>query len=263
LLRIQLVRTPLGNREALPRRLRFTTRTSVLLMAGVVVAPLALGWLLREQALSSQQRQREAMLQQETRRLRREVRLVQNFRSEYLQLRSTLHKLGGETNNQASQGGPLQFGQLTAELSQLNSKGNTSLQRLPLGPPILGAYRLTSRFGLRRDPIWGVSSGHQGLDLAASIGTPIAAAGEGKVLACSNSDGYGLQLQFAHSSSLITRYAHLDSCRVRAGQRVAKGEWIATVGNSGRSTGPHLHYEVLLRQQLVDPEPFLRGQPFS
>jgi murein DD-endopeptidase MepM/ murein hydrolase activator NlpD len=108
-----------------------------------------------------------------------------------------------------------------------------------------------------------VSSGHQGLDLAASIGTPIAASGEGKVLACSYSDDYGLQLQLAHSSSLITRYAHLDSCRVRAGQRVAKGEWIATVGNSGRSTGPHLHYEVLLRQRPVDPEPFLRGQPFS
>jgi murein DD-endopeptidase MepM/ murein hydrolase activator NlpD len=122
---------------------------------------------------------------------------------------------------------------------------------LPLNQP------LSSRFGLRQSPFGGRNRSvdfHRGLDIPASYGTLIRAPADGTVLASGQSgSGYGLLMTIDHGYGLVTRYGHLESILVEAGQTVLRGQPIARSGNSGRSTGPHLHYEVLLGGVPTDP----------
>lgn len=232
------------------------------LVAGLGAVGLGLGWQLRDRAMAANLRQREASLREQRRQVDEQLRTLQAFRSEYLQFRGTLQRLG-TAPPRPGRGGPLAFGPLTQELAHWNRHGRGSLRTIPLGPPIVEPYSLSSGSGYRADPFWGVGARHDGLDLTAPIGTPIVAAGDGRVVGCSVEDGYGLMLEIAHGPKLRTRYGHLDSCRVSAGQAVRRGQLIATVGNSGRSTGPHLHYEVRLLNEPLDPSPFLRGNPLA
>lgn len=115
--------------------------------------------------------------------------------------------------------------------------------------------RISDFFGLRRrHPVTGLTSFHRGLDFAGAPGTPIHATGDGIVIRASYSfDGYGNQVVIDHGFGYKTRYAHLQSINVTEGQKVKRTEVIGLMGSSGRSTGPHLHYEVLLRNTSVNP----------
>src|SRR5437773_2424390 len=105
----------------------------------------------------------------------------------------------------------------------------------------------------RRDPFTGMRDFHQGLDLVAPIGTKVIAPADGIVTKVGPSGGFGNSVFISHGYGIITRYGHLASYNVRVGQRVKRGDVIATVGSTGRSTGPHLHYELLVHQRNVDP----------
>lgn len=129
-------------------------------------------------------------------------------------------------------------------------------QRLS-GEP-LARMRLSSAYGLRFHPILGGYRQHKGVDLAAPAGSPIYATADGVVSRADWAGGYGLAVELRHAGGLETRYGHMSRLNVAAGQRVRKGDTIGFVGSTGRSTGPHLHYEVLVRGQAVNPMGYLR-----
>ena len=112
---------------------------------------------------------------------------------------------------------------------------------------------LGNGFGWRRDPFTGMRDFHQGLDIVAPVGTRVVAPADGIVTRAGPAGGFGLSVFVSHGYGLVTRYGHLSSTTARVGQRVRRGDAIATTGSTGRSTGPHLHYEVLVYQKSVDP----------
>ena len=116
-----------------------------------------------------------------------------------------------------------------------------------------------SGFGMRSDPFSGRTALHTGLDFPADTGTPILAAAGGVVLAANYHPAYGHQLEIDHGNGLVTRYAHASKMLVKAGDLVRRGQKVALVGTSGRSTGPHLHFEVLVQGVQQDPAKFLAG----
>jgi len=112
---------------------------------------------------------------------------------------------------------------------------------------------LGNGFGWRRDPFTGMRDFHQGLDIVAPQGTKVVAPADGIVTRVGPAGGFGLSLFLSHGFGVVTRYGHLSSASVRVGQRVRRGDVIAATGSTGRSTGPHLHYEVMVHQKAVDP----------
>jgi len=112
---------------------------------------------------------------------------------------------------------------------------------------------LSSRFGRRVSPFTGAKEFHRGIDIATRMGAPVVASANGIVSSVSWDHGYGRVLSVRHGYGLVTRYAHLKKALVKKGQYVKRGETIALVGNTGRSTGPHLHYEVHLDRVAVNP----------
>lgn len=136
----------------------------------------------------------------------------------------------------------------------------TRLQSLmvPSSQPVAGA--VGSGFGFRSDPFSGRAALHTGLDFPAETGTPIQAAAGGVVVAAEWHAQYGNLLEIDHGNKLMTRYAHASRFLVRPGDLVRRGQAVAEVGNTGRSTGPHLHFEVLVEGVPQDPARFLAGQ---
>lgn len=122
----------------------------------------------------------------------------------------------------------------------------------PAGLP-LASFRLTSAYGPRVHPILGIMRNHKGLDLAAAEGTPIRATADGVVSRAAWAGGYGLMVELNHGNRTETRYGHMSRLAVLPGERVAQGAIIGYVGSTGRSTGPHLHYEILVDGRAVDP----------
>lgn len=127
---------------------------------------------------------------------------------------------------------------------------------LPTQPPVAGVP-LGSSFGWRIDPFSGRSALHTGLDFAADSGTPILAAAGGVVVAQESHPAYGLMVEVDHGNALVSRYAHASRVFVRQGDLVKRGQKIAEVGSTGRSTGAHLHFEVLVHGVQQDPQKFL------
>jgi murein DD-endopeptidase MepM/ murein hydrolase activator NlpD len=118
---------------------------------------------------------------------------------------------------------------------------------------------LSSGYTLARyHPILHVSRPHDGLDIAAPMGAPVVAPAAGVVVAIDSQGGYGLLVAVDHGHGVVTRYAHLSRVHVRVGQTVTRGQLLANVGNSGLSTGPHLHYEIRVGGTVVDPLRFTR-----
>lgn len=161
---------------------------------------------------------------------------------------------------------PLQFSAMGAEPDADGLRANAILrsmdqinlyriaaERLPFTLPLRDAYRLTSDFGTR----WGRL--HGGIDMAAPTGTPIYAPADGVVTFAGWSSGYGKLVRIQHEFGIETRYAHQDVIRVEVGQRVSRGDRIGDIGNTGRSTGPHLHYEVRVGGETVDPMIYIRA----
>ncbi|HAQ35307.1 MAG: peptidase M23 [Maricaulis sp.] len=134
-----------------------------------------------------------------------------------------------------------------------NGEGE-SAERFLMATPINGA-RLSSHFGMRRHPVLGYNRMHRGTDFAAPRGTPIYAAGNGVVIRANRFGSFGNYVRIRHSNGYETAYAHLNrfASGVTAGTRVRQGQTIGYVGTTGRSTGPHLHYEVLLNNSQVNP----------
>ncbi len=118
---------------------------------------------------------------------------------------------------------------------------------------------MSSGFGWRADPFTGRRARHEGVDIASRLGSPIHAMGDGVVRYAGPKAGFGLLVEITHGD-IVTRYAHTKSILVKVGDRVTRGAPIATVGTSGRSTGPHLHFEVLRRERAVNPRPFLQAR---
>jgi murein DD-endopeptidase MepM/ murein hydrolase activator NlpD len=127
---------------------------------------------------------------------------------------------------------------------------------MPSGMP-LGRSILTSSYGMRTHPVLGGTRKHEGIDLAAKTGTPVYAPADGLVTRASVFGSYGNFIQIQHGADMETRYGHLSGYAVAAGQQVHKGDLIGYVGTTGRSTGPHLHYEVRVAGASVDPTPYL------
>ena len=127
---------------------------------------------------------------------------------------------------------------------------------VPSRMPLEGSA-LTSGFGMRNHPVLGGRRQHQGIDLAAPTGTPVFATGDGVVGRADLYSSYGLFISIEHGASMETRYAHLSRLAVAAGDTVKKGDLIGYVGSTGRSTGPHLHYEVRVEGLAVNPIPYM------
>ncbi|MGK2900276.1 MAG: M23 family metallopeptidase [Burkholderiaceae bacterium] len=148
--------------------------------------------------------------------------------------------------------------QLIARLSDAATLRSLALMRMPSRPPIEHAA-LVSLFGNRDDPLTGRRAFHAGLDFAAGAGSTIRAAAGGTVAVAGFRPDYGWVVEIEHGNGLRTRYAHASRLWVRAGDVVAPGEPIAAVGSTGRSTGPHLHFEVLRNGEATDPRRYLAG----
>ncbi len=127
------------------------------------------------------------------------------------------------------------------------------LTHLPLGAPLPMALGLNSNFGPRVDPITGTVAQHSGIDFVAKVGTSILAAGNGTVLRAGWDGAYGLTVEIKHAEGYVSKYAHASKIAVVAGQTVTRGQKIAEVGLTGRTTGAHLHFEVLRQGQFVNP----------
>ena len=130
-------------------------------------------------------------------------------------------------------------------------------------PQVMPVNRLTisSGFGVRRDPFTGSTAMHRGLDFRGPTGAPIHAAADGKVTFVGRSSGYGNVVEISHGNGLKTRYAHMSKFHAKRGQKVEAGDVIGALGSTGRSTGPHLHFEVHINNRAVNPRPFLETAP--
>ena len=146
------------------------------------------------------------------------------------------------------------FGVLEAFLIQDSAKRRF----MPSLRPVAAGWQ-SSNFGYRIDPFTGRSAFHEGIDFPAETGTPILAAASGRVVFAGEYPQYGKMLEIDHGNGLVTRYAHASRLNVRVGELVVRGQRVATVGTTGRSTGPHLHFEVRLHGVPQNPARFLQA----
>jgi murein DD-endopeptidase MepM/ murein hydrolase activator NlpD len=130
--------------------------------------------------------------------------------------------------------------------------------RLPFALPVQGG-RFTSGFGPRSDPKGRGKSMHAGLDIAGPRGTAIHSTADGVVTFSGRQSGYGIMVKIRHAFGFETVYAHLSRTRVKVGQRVTRGDRIADMGSTGRSTGNHLHYEIRIDNEPVNPRKFIEA----
>lgn len=172
----------------------------------------------------------------------------------------------------AAVGGPLQMLATSADGSLdprferlgLSLARMSALERALDGvPQIVPAsdQRITSAFGYRRDPFTGRSAMHSGIDFKGATGSPIYAAATGVVSFAGRKSGYGNCVEVTHPNGIVTRYAHLSRIDVKGGQSIEAGETLGGLGSTGRSTGPHLHFEVRINGRAVNPRPFLETAP--
>jgi len=175
-------------------------------------------------------------------------------------------------NARSAQGGPLEllstskdgsidprFERMGLSLARMEAL-EESLQGIPQVLPA-AEWSISSGFGYRHDPFTGRGAMHTGLDFRAGYGSPIHAAAKGRVSFVGQRAGYGKVVEISHGNGLMTRYAHMSAFRARVGQKVAAGDVIGAIGSSGRSTGPHLHFEVRINDRAVNPRPFLEVAP--
>ncbi|RJY09602.1 M23 family metallopeptidase [Aurantiacibacter aquimixticola] len=176
------------------------------------------------------------------------------------------------TENETAMGGPFEAlasdsdGELDPRFERLGLSlaRMSALERgLEAIPQVMPAdiNSISSGFGARRDPFSGRAAMHNGLDFRAPHGSPIHATAAGRVTFVGNRSGYGKTVEISHGSGMITRYAHMSAFRTRVGTEIAAGEVIGAIGSTGRSTGPHLHFEVRIDGRAVNPRPFLETAP--
>ena len=175
----------------------------------------------------------------------------------------------------SGQGGPLSPLSVSTKGSAANQdelRANAILQGLdrmnlyrlaafkaPFAMPVKGSFRWTSGFGYRRDPKGMGTRMHEGTDMAGAYGLPIHATADGIVTHAGWDSGYGRLVKIKHEFGIETRYAHMSAIRVKVGDRVSRGDRIGDMGNSGRSTGTHLHYEIRIGGRAVNPMTFIKA----
>jgi len=204
--------------------------------------------------------------------------IADNYDSKARRMRGVLIELGLDINKPTTRdgagalGGPFIPAQLPKDAMsferqlhriQVTRAQITRLTRtlgaVPVRKPVDGELDLQSGFGVRIDPFLGRPAMHTGLDLHGETGDVVRATADGTVTAAGWSGGYGRAVDIDHGNGLSTRYGHLSSIDVRVGQSIKIGQIIGKVGSTGRSTGPHLHYETRLRGEAIDPQKFLRA----
>ncbi len=151
------------------------------------------------------------------------------------------------------------FTRLANSLDQMSAM-ERALAAIPTAMPS-AVMIMSSGFGYRNDPLTGAAAMHNGLDFKGPTGTAILAAADGKVTSAGVQSGYGNCIEITHANGLVTRYAHLSGFNVSLGQQVKRGLQIARMGSTGRSTGSHLHFEVRLNGQAINPRKFLEANP--
>ena len=134
-----------------------------------------------------------------------------------------------------------------------------TLVAVPVRKPVIGEVDMSSPFGMRMDPFLGRPAVHTGIDLRGEVGEPVRATATGRVTIAGREGGYGNMVEISHGNGLATRYGHLSQISVKIGQVVRIGEIVGRIGSTGRSTGPHLHYETRINGEAVDPQKFLRA----
>lgn len=150
-------------------------------------------------------------------------------------------------------------GMLVESLGRLNQYRAAYIGS-PFGYPVPTEHRITSGYAMRKHPVTGQWHMHEGVDFAARHGTPVLATGGGIVTFVGWQTGYGKQIRIRHLGGISTSYSHLSEITVREGQRVSRNERIGDIGSTGLSTGPHLHYEIVVSNKPVDPMQFIRAE---
>ena len=193
---------------------------------------------------------------------------LRTLNARYEHAAAELKKLGLEPSR-LSVGGPFEavakgdptFKALLNSWKKLDSLQDGAIA-VPADKPVRTAV-FTSSFGIRADPFQGRSAMHAGIDLSGPVGTPIYATADGTVNTAGwHAGGYGNLVKLDHGRGIETRYGHLSQVLVRAGQRIKRGDLIARMGSTGRSTGSHLHYEVRIDGRAVNPVPFMRSTDY-
>jgi murein DD-endopeptidase MepM/ murein hydrolase activator NlpD len=201
------------------------------------------------------------------------AQMQERYESKARQMRGVLADLGLKLDaNPPASGGPFVPVKLPSEsqgferaLTRVNiaraytDKLSATLVAVPLREPVTGEIDYTSPFGVRIDPFLHVPAMHTGIDVRGSFGEPIHATAAGTVTAAGWSGGYGQMVEIDHGNGLSTRYGHLSEIDVSVGQSVRIGQVIGRLGSTGRSTGPHLHYETRVDGEAVDPQKFLNA----
>jgi murein DD-endopeptidase MepM/ murein hydrolase activator NlpD len=204
--------------------------------------------------------------------------LEERFDSKAKRIRSVLTDLGMDGKKQnggvqgAAVGGPFvpltlrkDAGAFERQLYRIHvARANVdrltrTLGAVPVRKPIMGEIDLSSGFGVRSDPFLGRPAMHTGLDFRSSTGDPVRATANGTVESAGWSGGYGKMVEIDHGNGFSTRYGHMSEIEVKIGQQIKIGQIIGRVGSTGRSTGPHLHYETRIDGDAVDPQKFLRA----
>lgn len=150
----------------------------------------------------------------------------------------------------------MQLQRLEDMLERMDDLRGTA-ERLPLADPKPPGTVRTSTFGVRSDPFLGRAAMHTGIDFAGAQGTPVRATGEGRVISAGDQGGYGLAVEVDHGNGVTTRFGHLSRIDVGVGQTVTPGTRLGLIGSTGRSTGPHLHYEVRINGEPVNPQRYI------
>jgi murein DD-endopeptidase MepM/ murein hydrolase activator NlpD len=198
--------------------------------------------------------------------------LEQSYDGKARRIQAVLSDLGLDPGRASAMGGPFvplktrsDANVFETQLQRVNlARGqidrlNRILAATPIRAPVTGEIDTTSKFGIRVDPFLGRPAMHTGVDFRGNIGDPVHATAAGTITHAGWSGGYGEMVEIDHGNGMSTRYGHLSAIDVSVGQTVKAGEIIGLLGSSGRSTGPHLHYETRVEGEAVDPERFLRA----
>lgn len=185
-------------------------------------------------------------------------KLISDVRRGYSGEGGPLTPLAISTRNPDADVDSLRANALIAELDRVNLH-RLAAYSLPFGFPVKTKYRMTSSYGPRRHPVTKRWAKHDGMDIAAPRGTPVYATADGVVTFAGWSGGYGKLVKIRHALGYETRYAHNSKIRVKVGQRVSRGDRIADMGSTGRSTGNHVHYEVRIGGKSVNPMKYIRA----
>jgi len=154
----------------------------------------------------------------------------------------------------------VQFRELFTTWKSMDKRSTGQLS-IPSMTPVK-SYRLTSQYGYRSDPFKGRRANHQGLDMAGPVGTPIYATADGIVGRSQWLGGYGNYIEINHGGEIQTRYGHMSKLLVNSNERVKRGQLIGLMGSTGRSTGSHLHYEVRISGEPVNPLTFMQSDSY-